>query len=343
MPTRDLSVSRAGEVSYSGGCPGRFRRYAEGVNRVLVLGVPRGGTTWVGQTLGRTAGSVYVHEPDGTSDPFAFRAKYSLLHHPILDPGDRVPGLERLWEGAFSGGGRPGGLRGRLAQRAYREVTGVQKIRARQQGRFTPRLRVAYLAAVPRVAVDTEHVVVKSVNAALCADWIAGRWNPRVVVVSRDPRNVMASWLSFGWNAPQGPMYEAFTSLAARRWGVVLPALDAPPIDRATAACATLMVALRESLRDHPEWLHLAHEDLCSDPHGAFKAAAAALGLEWTEQASRFLDDSNRPGDGYATRRIASEQSERWRARLGAEEVRTISSVLDRFPEELWTTSPATR
>ena len=32
--------------------------------RVLIAGLPRSGTTWVGEVLGRTAGAHYLHEPD---------------------------------------------------------------------------------------------------------------------------------------------------------------------------------------------------------------------------------------------------------------------------------------
>ena len=36
--------------------------------RVLVAGLPRSGTTWVGEVLGRTAGARYLHEPDNHLD-----------------------------------------------------------------------------------------------------------------------------------------------------------------------------------------------------------------------------------------------------------------------------------
>ena len=32
--------------------------------RILVAGLPRSGTTWVAEVLGRTAGARYLHEPD---------------------------------------------------------------------------------------------------------------------------------------------------------------------------------------------------------------------------------------------------------------------------------------
>lgn len=305
------------------------------MHRVLVLGVPRGGTTWVGQTFGRTAGAAYVHEPDGTGDAFAFRAKLHLLHHPILEPDDAAPEFERLWAGAFAGGAFARSWRGRVAQRLYLGVKVPQKVAAREHGRFTPRLKVATVAAVPRAAVDAERVVVKSVNASLCAEWITRRFDPRVVVVSRDLRNVLASWLSFGWNPPRGPMYDALRGLARSRWGAELPRRDAPDLERATATVGTLTASLLEALRRNPDWVHVSHEDLCADSVPRLRAAAEAVGLRWTPEAERFVVESDRPGKRYQTNRVAGDLPERWRERLTTEQVATITSVLDRFPPHL--------
>ena len=39
------------------------------MTRVLILGVPRSGTTWSGRALGATEHAAYVNEPDGFVDP----------------------------------------------------------------------------------------------------------------------------------------------------------------------------------------------------------------------------------------------------------------------------------
>lgn len=309
--------------------------YSRTVNRVLVLGVPRSGTTWVGEALGRTSGSSYVHEPDGTSDPFSFRAKFSQHFDPILDPRDEAPDLERLWQGAFAGGARPNSVRGRIARRAFRRVTSEQKRAALLHGHFTPRLRIAYSMAMPRVATDADNVVVKSVNAALCAEWITTRWDPRVVVVSRDPRNVLSSWLSLGWNGPDPVHYRALGDIAEQRWGAKAPPPDAPTLARAAATVATLSLALRDALRRNDDWLQVTHEALCADPVPRLVQLAAALGLTWSPEAEAYVVESDRPGVGYRTERVASEQADRWQERLSPEQLALIDSVLAQFPAPL--------
>src|SRR5205823_1469687 len=75
---------------------------------ILVAGLPRSGTTWVGEVLGHTAGARYLHEPDNhLLRPEAWWAKRGLGPYPELAPEQDAPGYEQLWALAFSGGVRP--------------------------------------------------------------------------------------------------------------------------------------------------------------------------------------------------------------------------------------------
>jgi hypothetical protein len=92
--------------------------------RILVIGPPRSGTTWVEQVLGRATSARVVHEPDNeTCNPFALRAKTPLGRFPVLAPGDIAPpAYVDLWGRAFGAraiaappaGSRPGPSCGRL-------------------------------------------------------------------------------------------------------------------------------------------------------------------------------------------------------------------------------------
>src|SRR5690349_10189911 len=51
------------DCSRSGGLSFRFRAWETlDMTRVLVVGPPRSGTTWIGQVLGRSVATRYVHE-----------------------------------------------------------------------------------------------------------------------------------------------------------------------------------------------------------------------------------------------------------------------------------------
>lgn len=91
---------------------------------VLVVGLPRSGTTWVARVLGTAPGAVVVEEPDNEkTSPAAVAAKRRLGRFPVLDVGGgagRVPGtsLQRyaaLWAWALAGA--PADARLRRAQR----------------------------------------------------------------------------------------------------------------------------------------------------------------------------------------------------------------------------------
>jgi hypothetical protein len=306
-------------------------------HRVLLAGVPRGGTTWVGQVLARTADTRYVHEPDGVHDPFAFVSKLGLHHHPLLDPADDVPEYERLWEGAFAGGEPAGTPRDRLARFLFKNLKQEARYAARFEGQFSLRARAVRALAVPRVAgPPVGHVVVKSVNSALSLEWLASRFEPQVGVILRHPMNVVSSWTAFGWNAPSGPMYNAISARMAERFAIELPPVTASRLSRTTAIVCSLLYSLSEAKYRHPEWTLIVHEDVCVDPLTQFRSTADAIGLTWNADAERFISESDKPGTGYAVNRVTAEQPGRWRERLAAHDVEEAVAVCERFGEAPW-------
>lgn len=301
------------------------------------MGVPRGGTTWVARALSLCRSVRYVHEPDGVHEPYAFRARRldGLVHYSILRPGDDAPNFTRLWEGVFSGGVKPRSLRDLVSRRAFPGVSSAAKTRVMNGGRRSLRLVLADGLAMPRSPDGgVETVLAKSVNSALAAEWIYDRFRPGVLVVRRDLRNVLASWITFGWPGPPPKVFAEIAREAKRRWDIDL-GTPAVPFARAAAACAVMLLALHDDARTHPEWCVLQHEDACVDPVAQLRASAKALGLEWTPEAEAFVHDSDRPGSGYATQRVTSELPDGWRSRLSAEHLHTIDEMVASFPAEL--------
>ncbi len=306
------------------------------VERVLVLGVPRSGTTWIAEALGRCRGARYVHEPDGVNDPFAYRAKQRFGGVVVLEPGSSAPDYERLWAGAFAGGTPGRGAADRIARWCYGGVDGHTRGAVRDGASMPLRLRVACALARPRAAVEgADAIVVKSVDAALACEWIYERFAPRVVVVRRDLRSVLASWVALGMAGPRRAGYEATRDHARRAWQVELPPFDSPPLERGAAVCATWSAAIEDARRRQPAWLALDHESVCIEPGTQLRGAARSVGLNWTDAVDDFLAASDAPGEGYATRRVRSEQAGSWKRRLTADQVGVIESIIERFPREL--------
>ena len=118
--------------------------------RILVIGPPRSGTTWVEQVLGRAAGARVVHEPDNeTSNPFALRAKTSLGRFPVLAPGDPAPpAYFDLWSRAFEGVSRGATARWLTAKALLRTAEAdLDAAFDQRHYRFSTRLRLVSAVA----------------------------------------------------------------------------------------------------------------------------------------------------------------------------------------------------
>ena len=99
---------------------------------------------------------------------------------------------------------------------------------------------------------------------------------------------------------------------------------------------------IAEAVDRHPEWFFVTHEDLCDDPATTIRRVSEQVGLEWTDDIDRFLNENNRPGEGLAPVRVATEEPTRWRERLTDAEVDEIEAVLGRFPTRGWVRPPVT-
>ena len=299
---------------------------------LLIVGVPRSGTTWTGRVLGHTEGVTYVNEPDGFRDPFAFGVMVARGENPILAAGDAAADCERLWSGAFGGGRPAGSVRDRVAHFLYARVPLDARRAARASGRPGLRSAVAARLSCPRVAEpDADRVVVKSVQSILALEWIVDRFRPRVLVVERNPLNVLASWIELGYVRNLREQ-AALARYAHQQWGIDAPAESAPHLVRQTFTYAVLATALRAARAHHPEWLTTTHEWLCVDPKARFQELAASAALVWGSAAEVFLSESDRAGTPYRTQRVTADQPDRWRNRLDPEQLDTIRATLAPFP-----------
>jgi len=301
------------------------------MSALLIAGVPRSGTTWIGRALGHTENTAYVNEPDGFRDPLAFRTMLRYGENPVLEPGQDAPDMEALWRGALAGGRPAATVRDRLARALYERPPLDDLRAARARGHAAGKAGLAARLAVPRVAEPGRPVVVKSVQSALALEWIADRFSPRVLVIERNPFNVLSSWNELGY--VRNPRETAAISAYARnRWAIEPPDEGAPHLALQAFLFGVLTSSLREAAARHPEWAHTRHEDLCIDSLTRFRALAAEVGLVWGDEAERFLTESDREGTPYRTQRRTEEQPDRWRDRLDADQVTIIRDTLARFP-----------
>jgi hypothetical protein len=326
MATHGASVGRGEEGSLSTARP------------IVVVGLPRSGTTWTHNALVRAAGVVKVGEPDNEDKhPAAIHAKRRLGRYPVLAPGDDDRDYRRLWEWILSGG--PEGRRDRLARFILRPGLNDRIYEGRRDV-------VTWLGGtLARRPVPGFHrpaepgrVVAKSIHLQLALDWLVSNFDVDVLVLFRHPASVLASWMEVNLKDGRNSTLETRPDVRRRyveRWGVPLPGPD--PLERMCWRIGLLLAALEESVEGHPEWRKWTHEQLCDDPAAEFRRLFDDLDLTWTDAAQRYLKKKNTPGTGFQLKRVASELSDSWHQRLDDRHLEVLRSTLALFPIRAWT------
>ena len=305
---------------------------------VLIAGIPRSGTSWVLQVLRRTSDVIRVYEPDNEWHHVqAMRAKRDLGRFPVLAAGDDSPELAALWARALSGRAGLSSPAGKWAESLFRGATNDARQQVVDGGGMSARLRAAVLlAGWPGRArpAASETPVVKSVHCVFSLEWIAARWDPQIVLVTRDPRNVIASWLEMDLRDRDRRLDDDPRVRAQVLEPLGLPPApsSSDPLHRAAWHLGVLSAALDRAAAGHPDWRVVRHEDLCVDPRGRFQTLTSQLGLSWTDACDAFLQSTDTDGAGYEVRRVAADQPDRWRTRLTPAQVDTIAQELARFP-----------
>lgn len=301
------------------------------MRRVLLLGPPRSGSTWVSEVLAAVPNSLRVHEPDSDPhEPFALLAKAGLGRYPVLAAGDTSRRYGELWRSAFDPVERARAIRDLPARAILRSTD----LTTRNAVLFrTPSLRSRIVESCLRITArpfapqPADLHIIKSVHSPLSAGFVTSLTDARVVVIRRNPLNAVASWLEFGW-LPQ--LLGAGTEDERRlgeQLGSAPPSPDAPIEVRHAWSYAALTRVLDLEAERHPDWVVVQHEDLCNDPVGRFQDLFEQLDLDFDHAVESTLESNDAAATGYTTKRIASEQAERWRTRLDKHQVDLIRST----------------
>lgn len=308
--------------------------------RILLVGSPRTGSIWTANVLASGPGGRCIVEPDnvnvGTGDEVRNAGATGFGAFPVLRPGEDAPGYRALWDMAWAG--RVPGRKGWLHPVA-RLVLGLPApLRNATMGTAASALR----GAPGRPTT----VVVQTVMSHFALEWIVAEARPAVVVIQRDPRNVVSSWLEWNLDVLDVPTRPAIREVCGEL-GVELPPLPSTPVGR-IAWCVGLQTAvLGRHLERHPEWILVTHEDLCRDAEAGFRVLFDRLGLEWTASTEEYLRETGylapkglsdhglgvTQGDAAAVRR---QVWQKWRERLSDAQIGEIEEVLEAFPARGW-------
>lgn len=287
---------------------------------VLVTGLPRTGTTWLGNTLCLSGELGELYEP---FNPGSHRARW-------FDPPHFYLYIDET-----------------LEERYLRPVSQLVQLRYP----LTSRLAAARSPRDVRAALDTAWRVarlrrerrvplVKDPIALFSTPWLHERFGFRPVLLLRHPCGFVSSVLRMGWRISfqSWLRQERLMATLLVPWRDEIEAAASRSPDEVLDASLFWKVCsgvIGELAAGHPDWIVVRHEDLAADPVVAFESMYARLGLQWSTATARAVEEATgaenpreaATGVQHELRRDSRAVAELWRTRLSAAQVATVRAV----------------
>ena len=315
------------------------------VGPILLFGLERSGTSWLGKIFDSHPDTLYRHEPERVLEDFGL--PWVCPEAPSAElraaAGDYLRRMIATATVATTGPAPRFRKAWRSPARAGLHIALTEGLRT--LARFDPRRGGLHNLPLPDLAGGAPpRMVVKSISghgrAALLAEADPTAF---VVVLLRDPGGQVDSVLrgstsgkfveptELDWIPPTRP---------ARRHGLTATALAR--MDR-IEQLAWQWVVRNEMLLDDLDGAAnatvLRYDDLCADPEAEARRLFGFAGLPWHPQTAAFLAAST-SGNGaqgyYSVFRDPATSLHRWRSRLGETDQRRIGAILRRSPLARW-------
>lgn len=316
---------------------------------ILITGLPRSGTTWIGEVMSSDPDIRYYYEPDNEKvNSYACYFKRDVHRFPFRLEGCEQDDYYLLWKNAFAG--MPfKKLNTLLFKFAYKAIVphieasiggkvgfvytckGMKDISPGAWKQPFSQARHPFLTATANLFVrrrphfSNRQILIKSVHSPLCLKWIDINFKPKIVVVLRNPFALYASYKRlFMPDAFRNILVQQdFQSFVKSRLGVCC----SPPNginEEAIFQILLIYKVLANQLHENGHWYFVSHDRLCFNPLEEYQALYAHLGLRLGAKVEEKLDNLNTSGGDFVPKRISRDQPMKWKKELAQKEVDLI-------------------
>lgn len=301
--------------------------HAGGHGVVLLTGIPRSGTTWVGRILTVSGELGYINEPFNLANsPGSFRVPADHWYTYVSEENEAqfLPALEQGL--AFK----------------YPLARELRRCRNRTDLHHTLRSWRSFARSRGR------RPLVKEPHAVFSAAWFARRLESDIVVMVRAPLAVVSSWKRLEWDVDFANLLEQPALM--RDWLAPFePEMRAALsgswqlVDRVALLWRVIYSVVADGR--FPKAHLLRHEDLSQDPSDGYRQLYDALGLTFTNdvvEAVRASSSSENPTETTVEQPHETQIDSRsnlgnWRRRLNQDEIDRIRRITEETAARYYT------
>jgi hypothetical protein len=188
------------------------------------------------------------------------------------------------------------------------------------------------------------NIIFKDVHACFAAECIEAHLSAHVVILTRHPCAVAASWKVRGWLRESAWRFDVLLRQATlSRFLSEFETHMRSSRDvffQFGAYWGAMYHVLRQLAATHPQWQWVVHEQLCQNPVPAFSRILDSLKIPRRTNATDFFRLHDRPqqtNEGpYETFRETKLEPEKWKAILSSQEIQSVLDGAEPFrPETL--------
>lgn len=266
---------------------------------ILMTSLPRSGSTWTAKIICKAPSIKLNFEPDRLH--LWGIAKKGL--HRYIPVDEENPVYENVYRQAFNGFQHPP----KPFSGAYFRRIGNRVLRPLQ---------------------PKQRVLVKSVHSLVNVEWIYGKFYPQVIILLRNPLNLIHSIYRKWPEARLGDLLSQprlMNDYLTDFRDIISEARDPYEI-LATRVGAYYRIVAALTIK-YADWHVITHERLCESGSVAFRELFDQLYLPWTSRVKSYLESTNREKTSDAiqhVQRISKAEIEKWRSLLTDKEIAAI-------------------
>lgn len=322
---------------------------------ILIVGLPRSGTTWVGNIVSAAKDTTYFFEPDNEKiSPLAWLCKKDVHRFPYLTREDDAGLYAQLWSVIFNGSIYVQSLNRVLRIFFRKKVFSLEADVGQRTGfqYYDEQFRTVHANSVPyqvnshpfvaalahlllvggRITGQQKRRIVKSVHTPLCLEWLTAHFPVRVGLVLRNPYSLYASYKRL--KMPDGYRNPLFQFALQRDAHLYIPKdklLSMGYEDHIAFQIILFYKVMQTQMPHHPEWVIISHDRLCFNPYERFKEIFDQFNLAWTDDIALKIEAHNKQGAGFDPTRITKLQPFKWQDELSQDETRMIEHWIRQF------------
>lgn len=284
---------------------------------ILVTGIPRSGSTWLGKMLSLASNVQYLHEP--------FHPNRKLQASPLKDffpylkgedSKDKIEGLYNYMQDVLS----------------YR-VPGLYDSGDKRNAR---KIRWIYQPMAGFYHRTAHHIPLqKDPPALLAAEWLEKYFNSRVVLVVRHPAAFVASlnktnWPRFGMNtflSQEDLMTDLLSGFKTELEEDVKE--NTSVLQNQVLFWRIMHHVIHVYKEQHPSWIVVRHEDVSNDPVNMFKELYEQLDLNFSKKVLHTIEEATSAQNESRLTRDSKKNAQAWKRLLSDDEIHKIKEYSD--------------